>query len=74
MTRPRLLQIGNVTDRMRVRFEAEFEVTRLFDTPEAGRAAMLETRQAMGDLTCDNLSQYLKDGTVLTSVPECRSL
>lgn len=37
-------------------------------------SATVETRQAMGDLTCDNLLQYLKDGTVLTPVPECRHL
>lgn len=42
-------------------------------TPHIG-SATVETRQAMGDLTCDNLSQYLKDGTVLTPVPECRHL
>ena len=37
-------------------------------------SATVETRQAMGDLTCDNLSQFLRDGTVLTPVPECRHL
>ncbi len=42
-------------------------------TPHIG-SATVETRQAMGDLTCDNLSQFLKDGTVLTPVPECRGL
>lgn len=31
----------------------------------------VETRRDMGDLACDNLSQFLKDGTVLTPVPEC---
>lgn len=36
---PRLLQIGDVTDRMRERFEAGFEVVRLFDQPD--RAAFL---------------------------------
>ncbi len=41
--------------------------------PHVG-SATVETRQAMGDLTCDNLSQFLKDGTVLTPVPECRHL
>ncbi|WP_216641167.1 2-hydroxyacid dehydrogenase [Oceaniglobus roseus] len=34
-------------------------------------SATHETRQAMGDLVCDNLSQFLKDGTVQTPVPEC---
>lgn len=42
-------------------------------TPHVG-SATIETRQAMGDLTCDNLSQFLRDGTVLTPVPECRHL
>jgi len=41
--------------------------------PHVG-SATVETRQAMGDLTCDNLSQFLKDGTVLTPVPECKHL
>lgn len=41
--------------------------------PHVG-SATVETRQAMGDLTCDNLSQWLKDGTTLTPVPECRHL
>jgi len=34
----------------------------------------VETRQAMGDLTTDNLSQYLRDGTVISPVPECEGL
>ena len=37
-------------------------------------SATVETRQAMGDLVCDNLSQFLKDGTILTPVPECAHL
>jgi len=37
-------------------------------------SATHETRQAMGDLVCDNLSQFLKDGKVLTSVPETAHL
>jgi lactate dehydrogenase-like 2-hydroxyacid dehydrogenase len=41
--------------------------------PHVGSATH-ETRRAMGDLTCDNLSRFLKDGTVLTPVPECRAL
>lgn len=53
--------------------------TELFDMdnvvllPHAG-SATVETRQAMGDLTCDNLSQFLKDGTTVTPVPECSHL
>lgn len=41
--------------------------------PHVG-SATVETRRAMGDLTCDNLSQFLRDGTVKTPVPECASL
>jgi len=41
--------------------------------PHIGSASV-ETRQAMADLTCDNLTQWAKDGTVLTPVPECRHL
>ncbi|MEO9777672.1 MAG: 2-hydroxyacid dehydrogenase [Sedimentitalea sp.] len=41
--------------------------------PHVGSATH-ETRQAMGDLTCDNLSQWLKDGTTVTPVPECKGL
>lgn len=37
-------------------------------------SATVETRKAMGDLTCDNLSQFLKDGKTLTPVPECSQL
>ena len=42
-------------------------------TPHIG-SATVETRRAMGDLTCDNLSQFLRDRTVLTPIPECRGL
>ena len=42
-------------------------------TPHVG-SATVETRRAMGDLTCDNLSQFLRDRTVLTPIPECRGL
>lgn len=42
-------------------------------TPHVG-SATFETRQAMGDLVCDNLSQWLSDGSVKTPVPECRDL
>ncbi len=42
-------------------------------TPHVG-SATVETRQAMGDLVCQNLSQFLKDQTVLTPVPECAHL
>ncbi|MEM9797413.1 MAG: 2-hydroxyacid dehydrogenase [Pseudomonadota bacterium] len=42
-------------------------------TPHVGSATM-ETRQAMGDLTVRNLTQWLSNGTVETPVPECRHL
>ncbi|QUJ78160.1 2-hydroxyacid dehydrogenase [Sulfitobacter albidus] len=41
--------------------------------PHVGSATH-ETRAAMGALTVDNLLQHLKDGTVLTPVPECAHL
>lgn len=39
--------------------------------PHVG-SATVETRQAMGDLTTANLVQFLKDGTVISPVPECQ--
>ena len=41
--------------------------------PHVG-SATVETRAAMGALTVDNLLQHLKDGTVMTPVPECADL
>lgn len=41
--------------------------------PHVG-SATVETRAAMGALTVDNLLQHLKDGTVITAVPECAHL
>jgi lactate dehydrogenase-like 2-hydroxyacid dehydrogenase len=38
--------------------------------PHVG-SATVETRAAMGALTVDNLLRHLRDGTVLTPVPEC---
>jgi len=37
-------------------------------------SATTETRQAMGDLTVDNLVKFFADGDVLTPVPECANL
>lgn len=61
-------------------FEAEpvvpkalFGMPNVILQPHVG-SATVETRRAMGDLTCDNLSQFLVDGTVLTPVPECSDL
>jgi len=41
--------------------------------PHVG-SATVETRAAMGALTVDNLLQHLKDGTVISAVPECADL
>ena len=41
--------------------------------PHVG-SATAETRAAMGALTVDNLLQHLKDGTVISAVPECADL
>jgi lactate dehydrogenase-like 2-hydroxyacid dehydrogenase len=41
--------------------------------PHVGSATR-ETRQAMGDLTCQNLTQWRKEGTTVTPVPECKAL
>lgn len=40
-------------------------------TPHIG-SATVETRAAMGQLTVDNLIQFLETGTVKTPVPECQ--
>lgn len=41
--------------------------------PHVG-SATVETREAMGKLAVDNLLQHLKDGTVISPVPECAGL
>ena len=41
--------------------------------PHVGSATK-ETRAAMGNLTVDNILQHLKDGTVISPVPECAHL
>ncbi|SFS69188.1 Lactate dehydrogenase [Sulfitobacter marinus] len=41
--------------------------------PHVG-SATVETRAAMGALTVENLLQHLKDGTVISPVPECSGL
>ena len=41
--------------------------------PHVG-SGTVETRVAMGDLTVDNLLNHLKDGTVISAVPECAHL
>ena len=42
-------------------------------TPHIG-SATVETRQAMGDLTVENLVRYFSEGKVTTPVPECKHL
>lgn len=42
-------------------------------TPHVASATH-ETRQMMGDLVVENLTQWREDGTVRTAVPECRGL
>ena len=61
-------------------FEAEPQVPEALYTmdnvtllPHVG-SATVETRQAMGDLVTDNLGQFLRDGTVISPVPECAHL
>ena len=50
--------------------EALFAMDNVVLQPHVG-SGTVETRQAMGDLTCDNLIQYFRDGSTLTPVPEC---
>lgn len=61
-------------------FEKEPQVpAELFDMdqvtllPHVG-SATVETRKAMGDLAVNNLRQFLRDGTVISPVPECQNL
>lgn len=42
-------------------------------TPHVGSATE-ETRQAMGDLTVDNLNAYFADGKAISPVPECADM
>jgi lactate dehydrogenase-like 2-hydroxyacid dehydrogenase len=37
-------------------------------------SATVETREAMGALVCENLEQWLADGTIKACVPECQHL
>lgn len=53
--------------------EELFALNNVVLQPHIG-SATVETRKAMGQLTCDNLSQFQKDGTTLTPVPECSQL
>ena len=61
-------------------FEAEPNISSEFKllknvvlTPHIG-SATFETRQAMGNLTCQNLKAFFNHQKVLTPVPECSNL
>ena len=53
--------------------EALFEMDNVVLTPHVA-SATVETRQAMGDLTVENLVRFFAEGTVTTPVPECKHL
>lgn len=53
--------------------EALFAMDNVVLTPHVG-SATVETRQAMGDLTVENLIRHVREGTVSTPVPECAHL
>ena len=53
--------------------KALFAMDNVVLLPHVG-SATVETRQAMGDLVTDNLAQFLRDGTVISPVPECANL
>jgi len=50
--------------------EALFTLENVTLTPHTA-SATVETRQAMGDLTVENLVRFFKEGKVSTPVPEC---
>lgn len=53
--------------------EALFALDNVVLLPHVG-SATVETRQAMGDLTVENLVRYFDEGKVTSPVPECRHL
>jgi len=50
-----------------------FALENVILTPHTA-SATVETRQAMGDLTVENLVRFFKEGTVSTPVPECQHM
>ena len=50
-----------------------FSMANVVLQPHVG-SATYETRQAMGELACENLIRWVQGGNVLTPVPECRHL
>lgn len=53
--------------------EALFAMDHVTLLPHVG-SATVETRMAMGDLSVNNLLQFLTDGTTISPVPECQNL
>jgi lactate dehydrogenase-like 2-hydroxyacid dehydrogenase len=53
--------------------EELFAMDNVVLTPHVA-SATVETRQAMGDLTVDNLLRYFENGTVISPVPECSEI
>ena len=53
--------------------QALMEMDNVILAPHIG-SATIETREAMSDLTVNNLLQYFDKGTVITPVPECQHL
>ncbi len=53
--------------------EELFNMENVVLTPHTA-SATIETRQAMGDLTVDNLISFFESGTVKTPVPECAGI
>lgn len=53
--------------------EELFTMENVVLTPHVA-SATVETRQAMGDLTVNNLLQFLENGTVISPVPECAAI
>ncbi|MFT4962026.1 MAG: lactate dehydrogenase-like 2-hydroxyacid dehydrogenase [Paracoccaceae bacterium] len=63
----------DVFDKEPVVPEALFAMDNVVLQPHVA-SGTVETRQAMGDLTCDNLIQFKTDGTTVSAVPECAHL
>jgi lactate dehydrogenase-like 2-hydroxyacid dehydrogenase len=53
--------------------EALFSMENVVLTPHVA-SATVETRQAMGDLTVENLVRFFKEGSVTSPVPECADM
>jgi lactate dehydrogenase-like 2-hydroxyacid dehydrogenase len=53
--------------------QALFDMENVVLTPHVA-SATVETRQAMGDLTVENLVQYFANGKVISPVPECAEM